>query len=382
MMMWLGAALFIISAETGKIIIDITSPSYKPVRISVESEDKKIEEIIRKNLSIIGYVELSDKPDVKVSIRASSDDEFVLQATMNEEKSPFLILKARGKDKEKVANELSNHLISKIAGVKTDIFGRTLYFLSNLEGKKEIFSVNFISGKIEKVVSAKSFIPSFSVSDDGSKIAFTHYDGKNYSLYILDAVSRKIYSTTLKTGNFLFPTFVNQSILIVPWNSGEGGSNLYVLNLNLKKFQKISSGNSDVLGKTTPDGKKIIFVSGREGLPQIFIKDIGTGEEKKIPLSGRYNSSPDISPDGKDMVFTKLEGNKFNIYIYNFETGQEKKIIDFGSSENPTWTPDGNFIIFSSNADGDYDLYITDKFGSFRRKILDTKKDEIVGFIR
>jgi TolB protein len=186
----------------------------------------------------------------------------------------------------------------------------------------------------------------------------------------------------LKTGNFLFPTFVNQSILIVPWNSGEGGSNLYVLNLNLKKFQKISSGNSDVLGKTTPDGKKIIFVSGREGLPQIFIKDIGTGEEKKIPLSGRYNSSPDISPDGKDMVFTKLEGNKFNIYIYNFETGQEKKIIDFGSSENPTWTPDGNFIIFSSNADGDYDLYITDKFGSFRRKILDTKKDEIVGFIR
>jgi TolB protein len=82
------------------------------------------------------------------------------------------------------------------------------------------------------------------------------------------------------------------------------------------------------------------------------------------------------------MVFTKLEGNKFNIYIYNFETGQEKKIIDFGSSENPTWTPDGNFIIFSSNADGDYDLYITDKFGSFKRKILDTKKDEILGFIR
>jgi uncharacterized protein (DUF169 family) len=50
MMMWLGAALFIISAETGKIIIDITSPSYKPVKISVESEDKKIEESNKEEL--------------------------------------------------------------------------------------------------------------------------------------------------------------------------------------------------------------------------------------------------------------------------------------------------------------------------------------------
>lgn len=378
--------LGIISLEQEeKLIIDVTSPKYKPVKVSLESskDTSSISDLIKRNLKVIGYVELVESsPDVLLSL-SREDDSIVLKGFFGKGKDPIFVLRAKSESQTAIASALSNQIISKITGLKVDIFGRKLFFLSNEEGKKEIYSMDFLYGKAEKFIQAKSFIPFFSVSPDASKIALVHFNGKEYSLYIADSSTKKLYTTSIKFGMFLSPYFSDNDNLIIPWNDGKG-ANIYVLNLKEKSFKKITSGNSDVMGKITPDGKSLIFVSGRLGLPQIFIKDLKNGRESVLPLSGNYNTSPDISPDGKKIVFSKLEGNRFNIYIYDFDRSDERSVItNFGSAENPTWTPDGNFIIFSSNVDGDYDLYITDQYGNFKNKIFDTqKKDETMGVLK
>ena len=375
-------AIFLVYSSGGeKIFIDITSPEYKPVKVVFDG-DKEIKKLLERNIGKIGYFEVSgNKQDFDLIVKIGKTAEgYTFEGKFKDAPTLFKV-EIKSHIKEAVANSFSNYIVEKVSGIKTDIFGKEVIFLSNLDGKKEIYSSVFPSAKVRKIVSAKSFIPFFSVSPNGEKIAYVHFDGKSYRIYIADRRTKKVYSPMAKTGMFLSPRFFTDNILTVAWNRG-GGSSIYILDLKKRRMKRITWGNSDVLGEISPDGKKIVFVSGRGGLPQIYVKDFnGIPGERRLFLSGRYNTSPDISPDGKAIVFSKLEGNSFKIYVYDFEKDEERRITgdNMGSCENPTWTPDGNFIIFSSNRDGDYDLYITDKYGTFIRKIFDTNKDETYG---
>lgn len=368
---------FLIRQESsGLYVIDISSPKYKPVKIQFVPNDSSSEEVsklVSRNLGVIGYFDVvKDGADVLVEIKKTKSG---FQFTGRFSGEEYFNVELKSDDVKAICDSFSNYMIKKISGIETDIFGKKFFVLSNLDGKKEIYQTHFVSDRLEKIVSAKSFIPNFSVSPSGKKIAYTHYDGKNYRLYIADMSSKKIFSPVMKDGMFISPNFVSDDKIVLAWNSG-AGANIYVLDMVAKSISRITSGNADVSARILPDGKRMVVVSGKGGLPQIYVKDIN-GNEEKLPLSGRYNSSPDVSPDGKRIVFTKLEGSRFNIYTYDFETRMEKPlVVDFGSSENPTWSRDGNFILFASNRDGDYDIYITDKFGNFIRKVFDTPKDE------
>ncbi len=372
--------LSVINQSGEKIVIDITSPKYRPVNIQIQNVGK-VSDAIMKNLSIIGYFNVVNKdPDVFVKIERK-EGVFIFRGEFKDN-SPFFEVEVKAGDEARIADAFSNYIIQKVAGVKAELFGNNLFFLSNIDGKKEIYVSDFPPSSYQKVVSAKSFIPSFAVSPKGDKIAFVHYDGESYRLYITDTRTKKIYTPNIfNVVSILSPFFLSENILIISMNKGDG-SQIYAMDIKNSSLRKISYGEADVSAKVTPDGKKLVLTSGRDGLPQIYIRDISSGSERKLPLSGRYNSSPDVSPTRNEIVFTKLEGTRFNIYIYNLDDNQEMPLItNFGSSENPIWSPDGNFIIFSSNYDGDYDLYITDRFGTFKKKILDTKKDEFIGFL-
>lgn len=375
--------IFFLVRETRELyVIDISSPKYKPVKVQFianDSSSQEVSNLVSRNLGVVGYFDLvKDASDVLVEIsKTPSGFQFIGRFSGEE----FFKVELKSDDFRAVADSFSNYIIKKISGLETDIFGRKVFILSNLDGKKEIYQTDFISERLEKIVSAKSFIPSFSVSPSGRKIAYTHYDGRNYRLYIADLSSKKIFSPVIREGMFISPSFFSDDLVVLAWNSGSG-ANIYLFDVVARSLSKITSGNADVSAKIMPDGKRIVVVSGRGGLPQIYLKDLN-GKDERLPLSGRYNSSPDVSPDGKRIVFTKLEGSRFNIYIYDLETKIEKPlVIDFGSSENPSWSRDGNFILFASNRDGDYDIYITDRFGNFTRKVFDTPRDEFQAIFR
>ncbi len=377
--------IILITISQERIIIDITSPKYKPVPIIFEFHDNKILNQVKRNIGIIGYFDIVDsheKSDIIIKSESGNESNtFIFSGRFRGRDGELFKVQLKSSDLDAVADAFSNYLIIRLAGIKTDIFGRKLVFLSNRDGQKEIWLGNFPSSDAKKIVSAKSFISSFSISPTGDKIAFIHYDGVNYRLYIADAKEKKIYSPLLPDGMFISSVFFSDSVLTVSWNRGKG-SGIYLFDLRERKMSEITSGKGDIIGKIVPGGRKIVFVSGRMGLPQIFVRELDSGKEEKLPLSGNYNTSPDVSPDGKRIVFSKLTGNVFSIYIYDFETGEERAVVtNFGSSENPVWTPDGNFIIFSSNRDGDYDLYITDAYGTFIKKIFDSKYDEFFGVL-
>ncbi len=111
----------------------------------------------------------------------------------------------------------------------------------------------------------------------------------------------------------------------------------------------------------SPDGRRMAFVSDRGGNPQVWIKDLDTGEERRLTFSGVYNSSPAWSPTGEWIAYAAQAGNNFDIYLINPEgTFTTPLVTHARSDEDPAWSADGRKLGFSSNRRGRKEIYRVD----------------------
>jgi dipeptidyl aminopeptidase/acylaminoacyl peptidase len=59
----------------------------------------------------------------------------------------------------------------------------------------------------------------------------------------------------------------------------------------------------------SPDGRRVAFVSTRDGNPEIYELDIDRGEAKRITRTGDREAAPRYLPSG-DLIFLVEKGNK------------------------------------------------------------------------
>ena len=104
---------------------------------------------------------------------------------------------------------------------------------------------------------------------------------------------------------------------------------LYAYNMEtgtLSRFtdNKYSSESSAV---TSPDGKKVMFISDKNGIDNIWLRDLETGDERPLTNSIDPISQLTLSNDGKRVAFTALNRGGYDIfYIDNpFELDIEMK---------------------------------------------------------
>src|SRR4051794_33979971 len=67
--------------------------------------------------------------------------------------------------------------------------------------------------------------------------------------------------------------------------------------------RQISTGTKkDREPRFAPDGRRIAFISDRDGTPQIYLLDLGGGEPRKLTSAVEGFASPVWSPDGKFLI--------------------------------------------------------------------------------
>ncbi|MCK5836991.1 MAG: PD40 domain-containing protein, partial [Desulfobacula sp.] len=140
----------------------------------------------------------------------------------------------------------------------------------------------------------------------------------------------------------------------------------------IKRLTK--SWGVNVSPKFSPDGKKIAFTSNIGGTPQIYVKNLETGDVKRITFEGRYNTSPAWSPDGKKMAYVGIEKNKINIFVISLDSGPGTPVqltMNTCDNEDPSWSPDGSLIVFTSNREGKTPrLFVMTAAGTDQRRLL------------
>ena len=106
----------------------------------------------------------------------------------------------------------------------------------------------------------------------------------------------------------------------------------------------------------SPDGRTILFVLRTDDLAKakrirhIWLMDADGKNPRQFTFGEKGESSPIFSPDGKRIAFISSRDGDDNFYIISTSGGEARQLtrISTGVSD-PLWSPDGKWIAFSSD---------------------------------
>lgn len=123
----------------------------------------------------------------------------------------------------------------------------------------------------------------------------------------------------------------------------------------------LSSTRQESQPQFSPDGKQVVFVSGRSGYIELWTCDReGRNLLQLTHLNGPFAGSPRWSPDGSQIAFdTRANQERPDIYVIAADGGKPPRRLTMEDAEDirPSWSHDGQWIYFGSNRSGDYQLW-------------------------
>ena len=96
----------------------------------------------------------------------------------------------------------------------------------------------------------------------------------------------------------------------------------------------------------SPDGSTIVM----EAVGDLYVLPIDGGDARRITSGMAFDSQPKFSPDGKRIVFVSDRDGSENVWIANADGSEPEKLSsDSGSIEfaSPSWSPDGTHVVTS-----------------------------------
>ncbi len=144
----------------------------------------------------------------------------------------------------------------------------------------------------------------------------------------------------------------------------------------------------------SPDGKKMIYTSDKDGDLELYIMDLKTGKEKRITHTVGYDGGAWFSRDGKKIIWrasrpqTEAEikeyrdllaehlvaPTKMEVFIADADGSNVQQVTNLGQANwAPIFMPDSRRILFASNHEYKrgfpFNLYLMNADGSALQKI-------------
>jgi Tol biopolymer transport system component len=158
--------------------------------------------------------------------------------------------------------------------------------------------------------------------------------------------------------------------------------------------QLTSSKGYDAEATLSPDGKKMIYTSDKDGDIELYIMDLATGKEKRITNTPGYDGGAWFSPDGKKIIWrasrpkTDAELKEYKellaehlvaptnmeVFVANADGSDVRQVTQYGQANwAPAYMPDSKRIIFASNHEYKrgfpFNLYTINEDGTNLQKI-------------
>ncbi len=97
----------------------------------------------------------------------------------------------------------------------------------------------------------------------------------------------------------------------------------------------------------SPDGRKLAFVSRRDGNSEIYVMNADGSGQENLTQQPASDSHPSWSPDGRKLAFVSRRDGNSEIYVMNADGSGLRNVTRTPSNDlDPAWSPDGGAIAF------------------------------------
>lgn len=272
---------------------------------------------------------------------------------------------------ERMAHTLANDLVKHFTG-KPGLFLSTIVFVSDREGNKEIFGMDFDGRGPRRLTAHRSLTISPDAGVSG-RIAYTTYARLFPQIWTMkpDGSEKREVPTGLELN--ASPSLSPDGTQIAFAGSSRGNTDIYVAPASGGTARRITNTRAlEASPAWSPTGRQLLYTSDQSGNPQIHVVDAeGTGA-RRVSLAGNWNDEADWSPDGSKIAFACRNEGDFNICVMDFATGQTVQLTSEGSNGHPSWSPDGDKLVYSSRRGRSTHIYTMDATGQNKRQLTES----------
>lgn len=277
-----------------------------------------------------------------------------------------------------------------------------IFIISTIDG--EIISCLVKAERSGDLESLHSYVSGLSWSPDGKQIAFISKSHGSDALFIFDAYSgKRKKKIEFDLSGLRNPAWSPDGSRIALEGFKEGFTDLYIYDFNDSTTNRVTSDKYDDTNPSwSPDGSSIAFSSDRPldendgdefiyGTYNVFVLNLESNEIENITSNPYNNSQPAFSPDGKRIAYMSNKNGISNIYIYEIEKAESFPITNIISGVfAPSWSPEGDKLAVSAFNKYGFDILVLKDLKNvapddgellitpFMRKLRDNEKNIFV----
>jgi len=182
---------------------------------------------------------------------------------------------------------------------------------------------------------------------------YSSLDGSNPTLKYVNLKTLKVSKIISSDGMMVCSDVSRDGNTLLLTMAKNGQPDIYTYRVDTKRYKRETRyGGIDVNAQFMGE-RKIIFISGRLGYPNVFSKDLDTKEVEQMVYYGKSNSA--CSSNGEYIVYkaretsNAFERNTFNLHLISMKTDFIRRLTVTGNNEFPRFSKDGDAILFIKN---------------------------------
>lgn len=261
--------------------------------------------------------------------------------------------------------------------------GKSLYYVSDRSGAQNLW-VKPVKGAAKPVTQFKDGRVLFpTISYDGKTIVFE----RNFGIWRLDTANNQASEIPITRRGVAIGTSVERLTLNNQFSelalAPDGRKVAFIVRGEVFAAGARDGGEATRVTETyavesnltwTPDSKKVVYVSDRDGTPHIYQYDFINNTETQLTNNAKADAIPRFSHDGKLLAFQR--GGR-ELCVLEMESKRER-VLATGHLESPpfdadrpfVWSPDNRWIAYLSVGDRAYkNVYVVPVAGGESRQV-------------
>ncbi len=251
--------------------------------------------------------------------------------------------------------------------------GRIAFCAETSPGIRNIFLCDVDGGDVEQLTSFQTMCVEPCWFPDGKSIGYSKYGRAGMDVVQTQISPRRsrILSAMrgINSGAAISPDGKNLALILSPDHMVD----LYVKNLATGELRRMTKSISvEASPVWSPDGTRIAYVSDETGSPRIFIGALDGSGRRQLPTVGSDAVTPDWSQDDKIVYAARVAGG-YTLAVFDLKTNENKQVLQTpGTWESPSWAADNRQVVCKRSEGRNSSLYVVDTWTGKTRLLVST----------